>query len=92
MLIIEFKTLLVDPGDLAGTMDRRVRLGKRIALDRGWSPASVSSWVVFSDTRTNRRHVADQETMLRAAFPSDGRQMRRWLESPSGRISGLMLL
>jgi len=89
MLIIELKTLLVDPGDLAGTMDRRVRLGKRIALDRGWSPEGISSWVVFSDTRTNRRHLADHETMLRAAFPSDGRQMRRWLESPSAPIAGL---
>ena len=87
LLIIELKTLLVDPGELVGTMDRRVRLGMRIARDRGWSPTSVSSWVVLTDTRTNRRHVAGQEAMLRAAFPSDGREMRSWLESPSGRAA-----
>jgi hypothetical protein len=39
LLIVELKTLLVDPDELVRTMDQRVRLGKRFARDRGWPPS-----------------------------------------------------
>ena len=92
LLIIELKTILVDPQELAGKMDQRVRLGRRIAGERGWFPTSVSAWVVLTDTRTNRRHLARHAGLLRAAFPSDGRAVRRWLEAPRGPISALSFL
>jgi transcriptional regulator with XRE-family HTH domain len=41
LLIIELKTSLVDPQDLAATMDRRVRLGAQIAKQFGWAPMTV---------------------------------------------------
>ena len=75
LLIIELKTLLVILAELVRTMDRRVRLGRRIARERGWSPASISSWVIFVDTRTNRRHVADHRTILAPLATVDGRRM-----------------
>lgn len=89
LLIIELKTLLVDPQELTATMGRRVRLGRRIAEEQGWKPVTVSAWVVVQDGSTNRRRGAAHAGILRAAFPLDGRAMRRWLRDPVGRVSVL---
>ena len=48
LLIIELKTEIVDTGELLGTMDRRVRLARKIAEERGWDPLTVSSWIVLA--------------------------------------------
>lgn len=89
LLIIELKTELADPQRLVASMDRRLRLARRIAGRYGWKPATVSSWVVLTETSTNRRRVGRHRRLLRTAFPADGRAMRRWLQTPSGTISAL---
>jgi transcriptional regulator with XRE-family HTH domain len=89
LLIIELKTVLADPQELVATMDRRIRLATRIARERGWYPASVSAWVLLSDTRTNRRRVAAHPVLLRSRFPADGHAIRAWLRRPSGPIYAL---
>ena len=89
LLIIELKTALGDAQALVGTMDRRVRLGKAIAAERGWQPLTVSAWVVFTDSRTNRRHVRANATLLGTRFPADGHAIRSWLRAPSGTIAAL---
>lgn len=89
LLVIELKTALVDPSALMGTVDRYRRLAAGIARDHGWSVRSVSVWVIMRDTPTNRRHVARHVNVLRAAFPMDGRGVRRWLRSPDGPIRAL---
>jgi transcriptional regulator with XRE-family HTH domain len=89
LLIIELKTELVDPQDLVGTMDRRVRLGARIAAQLGWVPRTVSAWVVLTDTRTNHRRVLRHAGLVKRAFPADGHGVRSWLIRPAGRISAL---
>lgn len=89
LLIMELKTELVDPQDMISTMDRRKRLGKQIAREQGWSPLTVSVWVVFSDSRTNHRRVLRYASLLRAAFPSDGHAIRSWLVHPVGVVSVL---
>ena len=40
LLVIELKTELVDFNELLGTLDRKVRLAREIAADRGWTGAS----------------------------------------------------
>ena len=89
LLIIELKTALGDPQALVGAMDRRVRLARRIAAERGWQPLTVSAWVVFAESRTNRRHVRHHRTLLGARFPADGHAIRAWLRAPSAAISAL---
>lgn len=91
LLIIEFKTELVDVGDLLGTTDRRRRLAREIVEPRGWFPKTVSTWVIFSASRTNSRRIAQHRTVLRTAFPADGRQMRRWLRDPVGSVAAMSL-
>jgi hypothetical protein len=91
LLIIEFKTELVDVGDLLGTMDRRRRLAAVIAEQRGWFARTVSAWIIVAESRTNQRRIAEHRTVLRNAYPANGRQMRRWLTDPVGPIAALSL-
>ena len=91
VLIIEFKTELADLGALIASMDVRRRLAHEIAAKRGWSPLMVATWVIVGRSRTNERRVAAFRTMLRSAFPADGRRMVAWLRDPSGSIDGLSL-
>jgi transcriptional regulator with XRE-family HTH domain len=92
LLIIELKTSLVDVNDLLGSMDRRMRLARTIARERGLDPKTVSSWVVLAETPTNHRRLAEHVTVLRSSFPSDGRLMRCWLRDPSGAIAVLSFI
>jgi transcriptional regulator with XRE-family HTH domain len=93
LLVIELKTELVDPNELLGSMDRRLRLARRIAEDRGWTDAAtVSGWIVFAESRMNRRHVSAVRSLLRAAFPEDGRAAGRWLRDPDRRQLALFFL
>jgi hypothetical protein len=92
LLVIELKTQIVDVEGLLTAVDRYRRLAPRLARDRGWQVRSVSACVLLRDTRTNRRGVADHASVLRAAFPGDGRTLRRWLTNPVGTISALGFL
>jgi transcriptional regulator with XRE-family HTH domain len=92
LLIIELKTRLGDPQALVAVTDRRVRLARRIASDRGWAPTSVSTWVVFADSATNRRHVADHRALLSGRFPDDGHRIRAWLRAPAGSVHALSFI
>lgn len=89
LLVIELKTELVSLEDLLGTMDVRMRHAAKIAGERGWHAKSVSAWVVFADRATNRRRAGQHGHALRAAFPADGRTMRRWLRAPTGTVRAL---
>jgi transcriptional regulator with XRE-family HTH domain len=89
MLLIELKTELIEIGELMATADRRRRLAPRIARDQGWVPAVIGMWVLVLETTANARRVRAHGSVLRAAFPSDGRTMVRWLRDPSAPVSGL---
>ncbi len=91
VLVVEFKTELVDVNDLVGSMDRRRRLAVRIARDLGWEAGAASCLVVLVGSRTNRRRVAEHRTILRAAFPADGRHLAGWLRDPREAVSTLAM-
>jgi transcriptional regulator with XRE-family HTH domain len=89
LLVIELKTLIVDVQALLASTDRYRRLATRVARDRGWDPIGVSVWVLVADTKTNRRRIAAHRTVLRTAFPTDGRTMRGWLKDPDHDVAAL---
>lgn len=89
LLVIELKTDIVDVNDLIGTVDRKRRLAREIARERGWQPIEVGVWVVVAAGRTNRRRVDAHAAVLRAAFPDEGRRARSWLRKPEGRLAAL---
>ena len=63
--------------------------GRIIAREHGWDPVTVSAWVIVRSSRTERRRLHQHEGLLRAAFPRDGRTMRRWLRDPGEPVSAL---
>ncbi len=91
LLVIELKTDIADVNELVGTIDKKGRLAAQIAAARGWDVkgASVSIWLIVADGHTNRRRVQAHGSMLRAAFPSDGRSMAGWLQNPAKPIRAL---
>jgi hypothetical protein len=91
LLIIELKTELVDVGETLGTMDRKQRLARQVAAERGWDTATVSGWIILAAGRTNERRLAAFRSTLRAAYPADARQMRTWLKDPHGSIAALSM-
>jgi transcriptional regulator with XRE-family HTH domain len=92
LLVIELKTEIFDVNDLLGTLDRKERLARQIALDRGWDPVAVGAWAVVADSRSNRRAVARFATVLRSKLPADGRGIGPWLRNPTGSIRALSFL
>lgn len=89
LLVIELKTDIADVNELVGAVDRKRRLARVVAAERGWDPRTVSVWVIVADGRTNRRRVTAHAAMLRNAFPADGRRMSGWLVKPSRAVAAL---
>ena len=91
LLVIELKTDIVDVNDLVGGVDRKRRHANHVATELGWikggePPPRVSTWVLVADGSTNRRRVQAHRSMLRAAFPADGRAIAGWLRDPRNPI------
>lgn len=96
LLVIELKTDIADVNELVGTADRKRRLARAVAMERGLihrgeAPPAVGLWLVVAAGRTNRRRLMEHGAMLRSAFPADGRAMRGWLRDPSGAIAGMSI-
>ena len=89
--LLELKTLIVDVQALVGDVDRKRRLVKQVARDRGREAATVSSRVIVVRSATNQRRVAAHRTMLRSALPTDGRTERGWLRKPAGAMRSLSM-
>ena len=89
VLVIELKTEFVDVNELLRTLDRKRRLARTIAADRGWQAELVSAWLIVEETHTNRRHATEHRPLLRAALPLDGRQLRPFLAEPTCATSGM---
>jgi transcriptional regulator with XRE-family HTH domain len=89
LLVIELKTEMVSLEDLLTTSDIRLRHAAKIARERGWVARTVSCWIVFAESDTNRRRLREHRTTLRSAFPSDGNALKAWLRRPSGQIRAL---
>lgn len=61
-------------------------------MNAGHAATSVSCWVLLRDTPSNHRRLAAHATVLRHAFPADGRRMRAWLRRPLGAVAALSFL
>ena len=91
ILVIELKTDIVDVNQIIGKVGEKARLIRQIVKDRGWDPLTVSTWLIVAAGRTNRARISAHQAVLRAAFPADGRVVRRWLADPVGRVAGLTI-
>ena len=85
LLVIEVKTTIADAQDLQASLDRKVRLARKIAADRGWHARSVAKVLVLVDTRANRQRVGVLSATFTVTFPSRTWAVRRWVANPSER-------
>lgn len=92
LLVIEVKTVVPDLGGMLSTLDRKVRLAREIARERGWTPARVSRLLVVPEESTTRRRVSRHAATFANAFPQRTVGVRTWLRAPAGTISGLLFL
>jgi transcriptional regulator with XRE-family HTH domain len=91
ILVIELKTDIVDVNQLIGKVGEKARLIRQIVRDRGWDPLTISTWVIVAAGRSNRARLAAHRSVLRAAFPTDGRAVRAWLRDPVGEVGAVSI-
>jgi transcriptional regulator with XRE-family HTH domain len=94
LLVVEAKTVVPDLQAMLTSLDRKARLGARIAQDRDWQASSVSRLLVIAEDRTARRRVSAAEATFRRAFPDRTPDVRAFVRAPDrGRaIAGLVFL
>lgn len=91
LVVVEVKSVVPDVQAMLAGLDRKARLGPRIAVERGWRPAHVARLLVLPDDRTARRRI-DALTTLDRALPTRTVAVRRWLRAPAGPLAGILFL
>ncbi len=89
VLVVEVKSVVPDSQAMLHALDRKTRLAPEIARDRGWPCRAVGAVA-------RRRGIVDRAAAhrecsrprTRAAFPSAGWAVRRWLRAPAGGCPG----
>jgi len=92
LLVIEVNSVVPDLQAILVSLDRKGRLAREIALERGWQARTVTRLLVLPDDRTARRRVADLERTFGAALPARTADVRRWLKAPVGTKHGILFL
>ena len=93
LLVIEVKTELVSVEETLRRHDVKVRLAAEVVQQRfGWEAQRVARLLVLPDASTPRRQVARRAEVMDRAYPLRGVALRRWLETPSGSVAGLVFV
>ena len=92
LLVIEIKSVVPDMQAMLHGIDRKGRIAREVARDRGWEVTSVTRLLVLPDDRTARRRVERHAATFRAALPARTRDVRRWIRRPDGSLHGVLFL
>ena len=94
LLVVEVKSVVPDVQATLVSLDRKERLAREIARERGWDAIGVAKLLVIRDTRTSRRRVDQHGATFGNAFPDRIARLRAWLRDPDPRrpIRGLWFL
>lgn len=92
LLVVEVKSVVPDAQATLAPLDRKVRVARKLARERGWDASTVSRLLVVAEGTTNRRRVARFSALFDAALPQRGVTIRSWLEQPRMPIAGLLFL
>lgn len=93
LLVIEVKSQLGAIELTIRKLDEKARPAPVVAVRRfGWHAVRTARVLVLPEEMTVRRLVERHETTFHRAFPTRGRNVRRWLRSPDGVIGGLWFL
>jgi transcriptional regulator with XRE-family HTH domain len=92
-LIVEVKSEIAAVEETLRGHDAKARLAPKIVFKRlGERPAVVARLLVLPEGSTSRRRLETHANTFDAAYPLRGPAVRRWLASPSGTMSGVLLV
>jgi transcriptional regulator with XRE-family HTH domain len=91
VLVVEIKTALGDLQETLGRLDIKVRVGRQVARDAGWTDVvAVIPALVIGDSRLARRTVAEHAALF-ARYERRGRTALAWLRHPASPMpTGLL--
>ena len=93
LVVFEIKTELGSVEGLLRPLNAKLRLATRIAREQfGWSAGGVAAIVVFPESSAVRRMVANHALVLDSSLPVRSREVRAWLQRPSGALRGRWFL
>lgn len=92
LLVIEVKSVVPDIQSMLAGIDRKSRLAVDSGRARGWQATSVSRLLLLPDDRTARRRIDAHSATFQRSFPARTVEVRRWIRSPAGAISGIVFL
>jgi transcriptional regulator with XRE-family HTH domain len=78
LLVVESKTVIVDIQDLLAGIDRKVRIGRSLAAERGWRPVRVVPMLLVAEGSTARRRIGDHAPLF-SHLSLRGRAALAWL-------------
>jgi transcriptional regulator with XRE-family HTH domain len=90
ILIVEVKSAFGDLQSTAAALDRKARLARAIAKERGWDVRAVAVLLAVGETRSNRRVVEMHRATFERLFPIRGVAARQWLASPSAHPAHML--
>ena len=92
LLVVEVKSVVPDMQVMLSGIDRKGRLARDIARERGWQVTSVTRLLVLPDDRTARRRAGRHAATFRTALPARTIEVRRWIRRPEGTMHGVLFL
>ena len=92
VLVIEVKSVVPDSQAMLHALDRKTRLARQIAEERGWCVRGVARLLVIGASATSRRRVSRLASTYGSSFPDRGPAVRAWLRRPAGPMSGLLFV
>jgi hypothetical protein len=92
LLVVEVKSVVPDLQAMLGSLDRKGRVARDVALARGWRVRTVTRVLVLPDDRTARRRVEAHAATFRSTLPARTIEVRRWIREPQGTCDGVLFL
>jgi transcriptional regulator with XRE-family HTH domain len=92
LLIVEAKSMVPDSQAMIHGLDRKARLGRRLAEDRGWQVRHTSRLLAIASSATARRRIQQLHSTYGAALPARGATVRGFLVRPESPIRGLVFV
>jgi transcriptional regulator with XRE-family HTH domain len=92
VLVVEVKSVVPDSQAMLHALDRKTRLARQIAMDRGWACRHVARLLVIGASPTARRRIHRLASTYDTAFPARGQAVRGWLSGPKDSLSGLLFV
>jgi len=92
-LIIEVKAELTSVEETLRRFDVKERVAATVVRQTlGWEPVLIGRLLVFPETSTARRRVAEHARTFASRFPNHGRELRGWLRAPAGEFAAVWFL